>query len=91
MVSTPQSPDADEPFAGDDHLLIAIHWQGTIQHLKATIATTLKRDWINDWSLTEVGMGIGGIILKRSVEVDQFPGVAFTPTAVNLAEYLQRR
>lgn len=50
--------DADEPFEGDDHLLIAIRWQGTIQHLKATIATTLKRDWINDWSLTEVGMAI---------------------------------
>lgn len=48
-----------EPFVSGDHVLFLISSNLNIHGLKAFVEPEMRRDFIVDWSLTEVGRGIG--------------------------------
>jgi len=63
----------DEPFLGGDHLLYAIDDFANIHQIRAMILPLMGGGIVDDWSLTEVGMGFG-----REVDVEQFDDGTFS-------------
>ena len=50
---------AAEPFTGTDQVLVGIECRHSIHQLKRLLEPALHKDWFVDWSITEVGCGIG--------------------------------
>lgn len=48
-----------EPFVGGDQVLFGIDSIANIHSVKGFISPSLKRDYVVDWSLTDVGTGVG--------------------------------
>lgn len=48
-----------EPFLSGDHVLFGIRTDAQIHGLRAFLVPEMKQDFIVDWSLTEVGRGLG--------------------------------
>jgi hypothetical protein len=55
-----RSRDDVSPFVGDDHLLFGLDSEiKSLRELRAVLSPALTKTFITDWSITEVGTGVG--------------------------------
>lgn len=51
--------DECEPFLGADHLLFGIRSRLSLHQLRAQLGTAMQESFVEDWSMTDVGGGVG--------------------------------